>query len=313
MATDWELDEFTTDDIRFPNRCHTPLVSEVYPRMNRAILLAHYDRDGIIDPYVIAAAREYRRFADTLVLISVSTKTLPRDVSEIVDVFIHRENIGYDFGSWKAGLLSLGDIDRFEEILFVNDSIYGPLFDLTPALNHTRTSRSDLWGMVRSEQHADHIQSWFFAARSSLIRSHAYSNFWGSAGEQFSHKNEFIFRQEIGLSTSLRSAGFQIDAIYDSRDEPLAKPEEIRRHLSPWSPLRSMRHLRKSSPPYAPFNASELFYARLWDAGVPYIKRRIFTENYYGLDLRKVQAELETLSPDWAMLIRSHRQRMGRH
>ena len=27
--------------------------------MKRAILLAHYDRDGIIDPYVIAAAKDF--------------------------------------------------------------------------------------------------------------------------------------------------------------------------------------------------------------------------------------------------------------
>ena len=280
--------------------------------MTRAILLAHYDRDGLIDPYVVAAAREYRRFAHTLVLISVSAETLPHNVSEIVDVFIHRENVGYDFGSWKAGLRSLGDTDRFDEILFVNDSIYGPLFDLTPALNHPTTSQSDLWGMVRSEQHADHIQSWFFAARSKLIRSHSYSDFWNAAGGQRSHKNEFIFRQEIGLSTSLRSAGFQIDAIYDSRHKPRAGSEEIRRHLSPWSPLRSLRLLRKSRPRRAPFNASELFYTRLWDSGVPFIKRRIFTDNYYGLDLSQVQADLESLSPEWARLIRNHRQRLER-
>lgn len=280
--------------------------------MNRAILLAHYDRDGIIDPYVVAAAREYRRFAHTLVFISVSAKTLPADLSEIVDVFIPRENVGYDFGSWKAGVLSLGDMGRFDEIVFVNDSIYGPLFDLTPALNHSTTRQSDVWGMVRSEQHADHIQSWFFATRSNVIRSSAFSHFWDSVGPQLSHKNEFIFRHEIGLSTSLRSAGFQIDAIYDSRREPLAMPEEIRRHVSSWSPMRSLRHLRKTRPNRAPFNASELFYARLWDSGIPFIKRRVFTDNYYGLDLSRVQAELTSLSPEWARLIQNHRQRMAR-
>ena len=81
--------------------------------MKRAILLAHYDRDGIIDPYVIAAAKEYRNFTDTLIVISVSAKTLQNDLSGIVDVFIPRENTGYDFGSWRAGLQALPRPIRF--------------------------------------------------------------------------------------------------------------------------------------------------------------------------------------------------------
>ena len=50
--------------------------------MKRAILLAHYDRDGIIDPYVIAAAEEYRRFADKLVLVRKVERETPGSVGD---------------------------------------------------------------------------------------------------------------------------------------------------------------------------------------------------------------------------------------
>jgi lipopolysaccharide biosynthesis protein len=312
MATDWELDECTSDAIRFRIRCHPPLISEVDPRMNRAILLAHYDRDGIIDPYVIAAAREYRRFADTLVLISVSTKTLPQDLSGIVDAFIPRENAGYDFGSWRAGLQALGSPTDFDEIICVNDSVYGPLFDLAPALESHRLAAVDFWGMTVSEKPQRHVQSWFFAMRSRVIRSEIFRMFWDSCASDLP-KEEIISRRELGLSHTVQQSGFRLAGVYDGRDAPLSSRAERSKHCSPWAPQRTWRHLRKTWASRAPFNPSELFYARLWQSGVPYIKRRIFTENYYGLDLPQVQAELETLSPDWAMLIRSHRQRMGRH
>jgi lipopolysaccharide biosynthesis protein len=278
--------------------------------MKRAILLAHYDRDGIIDPYVSAAACEYRRFADTLILISVSAETLPSALAGVVDVFIPRENIGYDFGSWRAGLQALVRPTEFDEIIFVNDSVYGPLFDLGPALENPRLAAADFWGMTVSEMSERHVQSWFFAMRSKVIRSETFQAFWDSCDRDLP-KEDIISQRELGLSRALRLSGFRLDGVYDSRDAPLAKPSERRKHGSLWSPLRTWRHRRKTWPSRAPFNPSELFYARLWHSGVPFIKRRIFTENYYGLDLPQVGAELESLSPRWATLIKNHLQRLG--
>jgi lipopolysaccharide biosynthesis protein len=277
--------------------------------MKRAILLAHYDRDGIIDPYVIAAAKEYRNFTDTLIVISVSAKTLPNDLSGIVDVFIPRENTGYDFGSWRAGLQALPDPFDFDEIICVNDSVYGPLFDLAPALESPRVAAADFWGMTVSEMQTPHVQSWFFAMRSPVIRSEGFYTFWNSCGSDLP-KEDIIAQRELGLTQAIRQSGFHIAGIFDARDTPLASPAERRKHSSLGAPLRTWRHRRKTWPSRAPFNPSELFYARLWDTGVPFIKRRIFTENYYGLDLLQVEAELNALSPQWASLIRNHRQRL---
>ena len=148
--------------------------------MKLAILLAHYDRDGIIDPYVIAAAKEYRNFTDTLIVISVSAKTLPNDLSGIVDVFIPRENTGYDFGSWRAGLQALPDPFDLDEIICVNDSVYGPLFDLAPALESPRVAAADFWGITVSEMQTSQVQSWFFAMRAPVIRSECFYTFWNS-------------------------------------------------------------------------------------------------------------------------------------
>lgn len=279
--------------------------------MKRAILLAHYDRDGIIDPYVIAAAREYRRFADTLILISVSAKALPKDLAGLVDIFVTRENVGYDFGSWRAGLQTLSRPSDFDEIIFVNDSVYGPLFDLGPSLESPRLAAADFWGMTVSEMCQRHVQSWFFGMRSSVIRSEIFQKFWDSCASDLP-KEEIIARRELGVSRTIQQSGFHLAAIYDGRETPLASSAERGKHCSLMAPLRTWRHLRKTARSRAPFNPSELFYDRLWNSGVPFVKRRIFTENYYGLNLSKVQAELESRSPGWAMLVRNHRQRMDR-
>jgi lipopolysaccharide biosynthesis protein len=278
--------------------------------MKRAFLLAHFDRDGIIDPYVVAAAREYRRFADALILISVSATTLPNDLVGIVDTFIPRENSGYDFGSWRAGLQALPAPTDFDEIICVNDSVYGPLFDLASALESPRIATADFWGMTVSEMSHRHVQSWFFAMRSSVIRSTLFNDFWHSCSTDLP-KNEIIMQRELGLSNAIQQSGFGLAAIYDGRSEPLVYPAERHKHCSTFEPRRTLKYLRKTHASRAPFNPSELYYDRLWKSGVPYIKRRIFSPNYYSLNLSRVTSDIHNLSPMWFGLITNHRSRVG--
>lgn len=277
--------------------------------MKRAILFAHYDRDGIIDPYVVAAAREYRKFADALVLISVSAKTLPPDLSGTVDIFIPRENLGYDFGSWRAGIQALGTPTDYDEIICVNDSVYGPLFDLAPALNNPKLAGAGFWGMTVSEKPRRHVQSWFFAMRSRVIQSDIFNKFWEGCGVDLP-KEEIIAKRELGLSDSLQHAGYPVAGVYDGHAVPLASNAEKAVNCSAFEPLRTWRHLRKTSASRQPFNPSELFYERLWDSGVPFVKRRIFSANYYGLDLSRLRKQLHARAPEWTHLIACHNTRL---
>lgn len=66
----------------------------------RAIVLAHFDRQGGCDPHVIHALREYRRCCDRLVLVSNGGPRRPAgEVAALVDHYVSRPNIGYDFGA----------------------------------------------------------------------------------------------------------------------------------------------------------------------------------------------------------------------
>ena len=279
--------------------------------MKRAILFAHYDRDGIIDPYVIAALEEYRRFTDTLALISVSAKVLPPELQGVVDYFIARDNVGYDFGSWRVGLEAIGTLSDFDEIICVNDSVYGPLFDLDRAINNPRHRDADFWGMTISDMNQVHVQSWFFAMRSKVIKSEIFRKFWSSSDRELS-KKQIIAQNEIGLSAALHDSSYHLAAVYDGRDKPLLTATERTKHCFWNSPLQTLRYLKKTRSRKSPFNPSELFYNRLWESGVPFLKCRIFTKNYYGLCLPLLQAELYDLSPRWAELIANHRRRVDR-
>jgi hypothetical protein len=278
--------------------------------MKRAIVLAHYDRDGMVDPYVVAALAAYRRVCDTLVFVTVSARSIPREVDSLVDRAVIRENIGYDFGSWKAGLEALGRPEDFDEVVCVNDSVYGPLFDIAGALNSATACQADYWGMVLSGMNCWHVQSWFFAMRATLLRSAQFAEFWRNAGDELP-KEDVILRREIGLSETAFRGGYAVAGVYDARVSPPVAWQDIADHVSLAEPARTWRLIRRTRPRRGHLNPSELLYRRLWAAGIPFLKRRVLHTNHYGLDLKRVEADLERLSPEWHALIAAHGHRTG--
>lgn len=295
-----------TGDPSSPGGCEPP---------SRAIVLAHFDAERRIDPHVIHALRAYRRHCGRLVLVSNGGPArLPREAAALVDTYLPRSNSGYDFGAWRDGLASL-DRGAHEEVLCVNDSIYGPLADLGPSLSNARTAGADLWGMVVSEQAARrggprirHVQTWFFGMRRRLLASDTYERFWATVGPQAS-KQDVIERYEVGLSRAVEEAGMVVAGIYDAGLAPRVGFAELLPEISLRQPARSWRVVRKGRR--LPHNPSELVWWRLLDAGVPFVKVGLLRINHYGVDLRRVLAELDRIPGYDAGLVRRHLARCG--
>ncbi|MFM7243052.1 MAG: rhamnan synthesis F family protein [Planctomycetaceae bacterium] len=282
---------------------------------SRAIVFAHFDAEHRLDPHVIHALREYRRHCGRLVLVSNGGPApLPREAAAMVDAYLPRPNSGYDFGAWRDGLASL-DRGAYGEVLCVNDSVYGPLTDLGPTLANPRTAGADLWGMVVSEQAARrggprlrHVQTWFFGMRRRLLASDVYERFWAAVRPQAS-KQDVIERYEVGLSRAVAEAGMAVAGIYDAGLAPPIGFAELLPEVSLREPARSWRVVRKGRR--VPHNPSELVWWRLLEAGVPFVKVGLLRINHYGVDLRRVLAELDRVPGYDASLVRCHLARCG--
>lgn len=285
--------------------------------MRRAVVMAHYDQDGVIDAYVVEALRRYRAIAERVVLVSAAADRLPAALAGVVDDFLIRRNEGYDFCSWRAGIAALGPRDRYDELVCVNDSVYGPLFDLSPCLDDRRVAAADLWGMCLSDQGTlrrgravacPHIQSWFFAFRRGPLVSEAFDRFWQGV-EPLATKNDIIDRYEIGMSEHFARAGFALAALYDTRTAPVPTFGELMPHLSLTAPRRAWRLLKKSRR--RRHNPSELLPQRLIEAGVPFVKAGVFRTNHYGLRLGQVLEAVRRATPYDPQLIENHLRRVG--
>lgn len=215
--------------------------------MKRAVVLVHDDRHGIVDPYVVAALESYRKVCDSLAFVTVSARNIPRAVNELVDKTVLRNNVGYDSGSWKTGLQALDHPTDFDEVVCVNASMRGPLFDIGNAMDAAAVQNADYWGIFLSEMQFWSVKSRFFAMRSPMLRSPKFREFWEAAGDNLSSE-KVIRRREIVLTDASRRAGHAIAAIYDARVAPPVAWREISDHVSIASPSRPWRLIRKTRP-----------------------------------------------------------------
>ena len=79
--------------------------------MRRAAVFAHYDKDNIIDDYVIYYLKALKELAHEIVFVSCKnlSDTEKSKLGGIADFIIAENHDEYDFGSYKRGYLYLKD------------------------------------------------------------------------------------------------------------------------------------------------------------------------------------------------------------
>ena len=189
--------------------------------MKRLCVFAHWDRDNIIDDYVIYYLKALKEFFETVIF--VSDCNLENNETEklqgIADYVLAQRHGEYDFGSYKRGfLLAKEKCLVFDELLFVNDSCYGPFYSLKTIFDKMSKKKCDFWGMTQnrygiSEEHSKpvvipHVQSYFLLLKSNVFNNPNFLNFINGIKHE-DEKNNVIINYEIGLSQLLYSNGFK--------------------------------------------------------------------------------------------------------
>jgi lipopolysaccharide biosynthesis protein len=170
-----------------------------------------------------------------------------------IDGLITRENIGFDFGSWAAALsvlnLSKGHIDQ---IILINNSVYGPLFPLEPIISEL-CLRGDFYGLTASREFCPHVQSYFLGFNKVVVENPVFREYWQGTFRGAS-KWFAIFRRELAWENFFTKQGFcSAVLIEDSREFPR--------------------------------NPLTFLWKDLISQGFPFIKKSLFTHNYDSIDM----------------------------
>lgn len=186
----------------------------------RVCLFSHFDKMGQIDPQVLNYLTELKKLGFKIVVISTAADLDADSIDKsrkCCDVLLIKDNFGYDFGSWKAGLDFMNlDLTKIDVLLFANDSVYGPLHSLEPVFEKMQDGSYDLFGITDSLQLRYHVQSYFLAFSRNAINSPEFERFWRDF-PYLSSKRSVIWAGETGLTQTFREADFKIGAYIENQ------------------------------------------------------------------------------------------------
>lgn len=182
--------------------------------IKRLCVFAHYDKDGIVDDYVHYYLKSLLQVCSKLIFVSVSvnnTEDIKRLESLGIEVIV-RDNVGYDFYSYKTGL-EKENINQYDEVIICNDSVYGPTQSLESYFLSMKSNPADFWGFTESHNKHIHIQSYFMVFRKNVLTSNIFQQFWRKL-KVLNNKEDIISNYEIGLSKSLHKKNFKSHSVF---------------------------------------------------------------------------------------------------
>ncbi|MDR2461321.1 MAG: rhamnan synthesis F family protein [Deltaproteobacteria bacterium] len=149
----------------------------------RIALVAHFDPQRIVDPYVIYYATHLKSRGYSLILCSANEVILDNDTPNIFEAVLYRKNEGYDFSSWKAAFTALPSLFEANEILFTNDSVFGPIGDINNLFIATKPIKCDFWGVAESLTPRPYLHSYFIVLFKNAIKHEAFRTFLSSISD----------------------------------------------------------------------------------------------------------------------------------
>ena len=277
--------------------------------MKRICLFAGYDPQNKIDDYVVFYIKELSKIADVFYL---ADSNMPKSELKKITPFVKKafaERHGrYDFGSWALLIQKLGwkTLEEYDEVLFVNDSCYAPLFDLEPIFEQMEHEQFDAWGLA-----ANHfVMSFFWAFNQKIIQNPRFQHFIESI-EKEKDKNIIIRKYEKGLDTFLKNEGYKTGAFFTP--EKLStfyknNKEKIKKDLKEILPF-SERFFIHFRPNKIRLYGNDCFLNLAY--GFPLLKKLALTSNpdlfsknyikfikkYSNYDSRLIEAHLNRLYP----------------
>lgn len=197
--------------------------------MKRLLLYVHFNKYNQFNKHVHYQLTQLGQLFSKVVFISNSQldENIVKQLKDegLIDLFIQRQNQGYDFAAWHDGMASVGfdNLKNYDSITAMNDTCFGPLWDMTPYFERYETDDSvDFWGMTNHRAidagHIyidEHLQSYFMSYKKRLIESSTFQDFWQNI-ESYKDVQKVIDNYETKYTKIFREAGFNYQAVLNT-------------------------------------------------------------------------------------------------
>ncbi len=185
-----------------------------YRKNSVGIIVAHFDLEGCIKADLVHFVNLLAQTYQNIVFVSTNLNSEAKAQLNPAIHIIIRDNIGYDFYSYKVGLDYLRENKNIFTIFLMNSSfcILEPA-KLATTFFAVDYSTIDLLGLTTSRELAYHAQSFLFRINHSLYTS-SYFETWWKKMKPLNNRDEVIKNYEIGISQYCIDNGFIVNSLY---------------------------------------------------------------------------------------------------
>jgi len=296
--------------------------------MKRILFFVHYNKYNDLEDYVIYLLVNIKQIYNRIVFISNSKLNDQHKIklTGLYDSLIIRENKGFDFGAWKDALLQEGweKLSSYDNITLMNDSCFGPFYDMAKIYNRMEQMNIDFWGVskhtamnyrlpVTDDEIPEHIQSYFICFKKKIISDKVFQDFW--EGLNYETNIQIVIQKyESQLTSILKKNGYNYAVLIESGDEisisfdrpdlciineaPLIKIKPFSFFLNPLY----IKKLIKNKTSY-PVSLIENYFSNLYDPTSSFkIENKTFNPELYSISntdtpLPKIAIHINTENP----------------
>jgi lipopolysaccharide biosynthesis protein len=270
----------------------------------KLLLFAHYDPRDEVDDYVRFYLEKLHELGSEIIFVSGSPQLTPEAAARIAPLcagIYTCNSLSLDFGSWNLAWQQMQEkgwnLGWFDQCIFANDSVYGPLFDLSEMFS--QFVNADMYGVTENLEGYSHLQSYFLVWDINYATQQFIEEFWRNF-RYIVNKEKLIQRCELGISALARKRGLRQKA-YISNLAARAAAERYQGHEHD----EAIRGRDVNNTLY------------LWDVLIsslrcPFLKAEVPRRNRYGsVKIRNLSAFIEKWTDYDQRLIIRNLQRLG--
>lgn len=153
-------------------------------------VLASFSASGKIEDFQIYLLKGLRKISDYIVIVS-DNPVYEEELTKIDDICNHcifLRHGEYDFGSYKYGynyLIENKILENDDNLLFINDSNYGPVYPFENVIDDFKSKQCDFYGLTYGNNYdLDFLQSFFYIFKPNVYNSTIFKDFISSVKKQ---------------------------------------------------------------------------------------------------------------------------------
>ena len=175
---------------------------------NNYLIIAHYHQNGQLRSDLVNLIKLFHNDFKNIIVISTNLKNIEIKKIKKYATIITRENLGYDFYSYKVGIdylkkkLKKKFYDKNKILLLPSSLLFLKPKKLLINFKKINDLENKVYGLTKSWEICEHLQSELFIFSSLLFNNKSFSNWWGKI-KKIKSKQLIIYKYEIGFSNFL--------------------------------------------------------------------------------------------------------------